>query len=171
MRSFSQAKQDIFVLSSLPNKFGGYFLDIGAAMPRENNNTFLLESEYGWDGLLFEIDPRHKPGLKGRSAKLIFEDATKIDYKRLFEDNNVPKVIDYLSLDLDPPTATLEVLKRLPLEEYSFRCITFEHDSYWFGDSVRQESRDILLSFGYTLEVPNVECTDGPFEDWYTKNI
>ena len=31
----------------------------------------------------------------------IINDATQINYKSLFEDNNMPKILDYLQIDLE----------------------------------------------------------------------
>jgi hypothetical protein len=62
-------------------------------------------------------------------------------------------------------------LKALPLDEYTFSCVTFEHDRYWYGDSVMHESREIFASHGYELKKADVACPHGPYEDWYTKKI
>ena len=44
----------------------------------------------------------------------------------------------------------------------------FEHDSYEFGPSIRDISRQYLESFGYVLIVDNVSpLNDKPFEDWW----
>lgn len=54
-RSFSQSKQDLFVIF-FSNYIGkiGYFVEIGAADGRHYSNTFLLEN-IGWNGIL--VDP------------------------------------------------------------------------------------------------------------------
>jgi hypothetical protein len=44
---FSQAGQDLFVLSMLENKSAGVYCEIGGAHPIESNNTFLLERHHG----------------------------------------------------------------------------------------------------------------------------
>jgi hypothetical protein len=69
---------------------------------------------------------------------------------------------------------TLACLKLLPLDEYRFSVITYEHDFYSketpteYNEEVRQESRNILQSLGYVLVNGNVENMGGdPFEDWY----
>ena len=166
--TFSADGQDMFVEKTLKEKRNGFFLDIGTAMPIENNNTFLFERYYGWKGVLFEFDRMYETSINQiRTSPLVTEDATKINYKELFEKYNVPKVIDYLSLDIDPPDNTLKVLKALPLDDYIFSCVTFEHDRYWFGDSVMEESRKIFKDHGYTLKVADAPCSLGPYEDWY----
>ena len=53
-RSRSQLRQDLFVLSQLDFKTGGYFVEFGATNGVDLSNTFLLEQEYGWTGVLAE---------------------------------------------------------------------------------------------------------------------
>jgi len=49
-----QALQDKFVLSILKNKKNGVFMDMGAHEPIHINNTYILEYEFGWKGVLFD---------------------------------------------------------------------------------------------------------------------
>lgn len=51
----SQWGQDRWVLEVTNGKRNGFFLDIGAGHAIKDNNTWLLESEYGWDGIC--VDP------------------------------------------------------------------------------------------------------------------
>ncbi len=53
-KSKSQIFQDLFVLYCLENKTGGFFVDFGATNGVSLSNTFLLEKDYGWDGILAE---------------------------------------------------------------------------------------------------------------------
>lgn len=166
--TFSQVGQDDFVVESLNKKRDGYFLDVGAAMPIQNNNTYLLEKEYGWTGLLFELDPQYLQALQSqRNASVVFGDATKLEYQTLLESYSAPKIIDYLSLDLDPAAATLIALEKLLETDYMFRCITFEHDSYRYGDSIKHTSKKLLIDKGYTIAKEDVDYQGQPFEDWY----
>jgi FkbM family methyltransferase len=52
--SSAQLFQDLFVLHSLNCKTDGYFVEFGATNGRDLSNTLLLESEYGWKGILAE---------------------------------------------------------------------------------------------------------------------
>jgi FkbM family methyltransferase len=52
--SKSQLRQYLFVLSSLNFKRNGYFVEFGAANGIDFSNTYLLETEYGWRGILAE---------------------------------------------------------------------------------------------------------------------
>ncbi len=53
-RSKAQLRQDIFVLHELGFKRGGYFVEFGAASGIELSNTYLLEKDFGWRGILAE---------------------------------------------------------------------------------------------------------------------
>jgi FkbM family methyltransferase len=50
----SQIGQDIFVLSFLKMKEAGYFVEFGATDGICLSNTYLLETKYGWRGILAE---------------------------------------------------------------------------------------------------------------------
>jgi FkbM family methyltransferase len=53
-KSKSQLRQDLFVLSELDFKKNGYFIEFGATNGIDLSNTFLLEKEFGWQGILAE---------------------------------------------------------------------------------------------------------------------
>ncbi|WP_419906937.1 FkbM family methyltransferase [Hoeflea sp.] len=53
-RSHAQNLQDLFALTELNMKRGGFFVEFGAANGVNNSNTFLLESQYGWSGIVAE---------------------------------------------------------------------------------------------------------------------
>jgi FkbM family methyltransferase len=63
-KSQSQIRQDIFVLSELNYKKNGFFVEFGATNGVDLNNTYLLATEFGWDGILAEPDRRWHSDLK-----------------------------------------------------------------------------------------------------------
>lgn len=161
---YSQAGQDIFVLSVLNGKKNGKFLDIGASDPKIINNTFMLEKQFGWSGTQIEIDQTLADKCKSeRSSNVICNDATKVDYNQVFEQLGE---IDYMSLDIDG-LPTLEVLQKLPFDKFKIKVITFEHDSYRVGSYIRDESRKIFDSFGYVRVCGDVANENNIYEDWY----
>ena len=164
----SQLGQDKFVDMALNGKRNGYFVDVGAAHPIDINNTHFLEKELSWEGLSIDMGPEHpdcpinwtgeteeeylKMWEEERSTFFVCEDALKINYKQLFEKYNVPKNIDYLSIDLEPAAVTLECLLKIPFDEYVLKIITFEHDFYRNPDEnikIVKTAREFLSQYGY----------------------
>lgn len=166
-RNYSQASQDIFVLSCLGGKRNGTFLDLGCNEPKHINNTFLLETEFGWRGTSIDIEKKYTDLYENfRTCNVLTEDCTKLNYEKimaLYESNH----IDYLSLDLEPASITYECLKSIPLDKIEFSVITYEHDYYRFGDTYRSLSREILESFGYKRICSDVQDGGFSYEDWY----
>jgi hypothetical protein len=160
IRYASQIGQDKFVINQLNGKKEGTFLDIGCGYPIFISNTFALEKFYDWSGIGVDISnqrDKENPYITWESerpkTKHIIDDALKVDYLKLLVDNNMPTTIDYLSIDLEPPSLTLECLFKIPFDNYKFRVITFETDEYRDegGDERVRISREYLLSKNYRL--------------------
>ena len=68
----SQLGQDIFVLETCGWKRGGWFVEFGATDGKTLNNTWLLEKQFGWTGILAEpARCWHKALMaSGRTAKI-----------------------------------------------------------------------------------------------------
>ena len=166
--NWSQSMQDMFVLSMLSGKKNGVYVEVGADQPRVISNTYLLETEFNWAGVSFELDGDKVSYFNTiRRNKCICADATEYDYKFLFEERKYPKQIDYLQLDIDPAEGTLEALKKMPLDDYRFSVITYETDVYSSGADIQDEEISILESHGYQLVSKNVKCEGNPYEDWW----
>lgn len=168
--NFSQTYQDIFVLTALDGKKDGTYLEIGAAHPFHNSNTALLE-RFGWKGIGIELKSdladAHQ---KERKNKILCEDALKVDYEKLLNEN-YDFIIDYLQLDIEPSKNTFEALLSIPFNKYQFRVITYEHDHYvdMIGN-YREKSRRYLSAMGYTLLFNDISPNENsPFEDWWIK--
>lgn len=50
----SQFQQDLWVLSELTEKVGGFFVELGALDGLTNSNTLMLEEVYQWKGICIE---------------------------------------------------------------------------------------------------------------------
>lgn len=170
-----QAEQDKFVLNILKNKKNGFFLEIGSNHPMHINNSYILEKKYKWNGIMVEYSNKWLNDYKKfrPNSIHIINDATKIDYKNLFEINNVPLNLDYLQIDLEANNgSTLNTLKKLNsevMDKHKFATITFEHDIYHTNYlNTRLASRKIFEDRGYIRVFSDVNnCGINPYEDWW----
>ncbi len=172
MITYSQCGQDVFVLEQTNFLKNGLFVDIAAADPIFINNTFLLERDYGWDGISIEIDSKYNESWKQRTSTFINQDAFILDYERHFDEllhkhKKSNKHLNYLSLDLEPPELTNRLLHTLPLQKYTFDVITYEHDSYRVGENLKNDAKSYLTSLGYILAKEDNKSNNHAYEDWY----
>jgi tetratricopeptide (TPR) repeat protein len=169
-RSYSQVYQDMFILSMTGGKRGGTFLEIGGADPIKGNNTYLLEKEFGWEGISIEYKSEFGENYKKiRPTKVLIEDALTIDYNKLLSETFAYTDIDYLQLDIEPSRNTYELLLKIPFDKYRFGVITYEHDHYVdVTKTYRDKSRKYLREKGYQMVVNDIS-PDGisTFEDWW----
>ena len=167
----SQLHQDLFVLSILNGLRGGFYLEIGASFPIHLSNTYLLEQGFDWHGIGIEWDQKKASKHRlFRKNKCLNRDALSISYSELLDSIYAPKIIDYLSIDIDPSPISLRALQLvLEASEYQFRIITFEHDFSSGGANERIKSRELLSNHGYQLVVPDVAWEKYSFEDWWIK--
>jgi hypothetical protein len=179
MQTYSQVFQDAFVLKLLGPS--GYFLDVGGGWDANgiNTNTLLLE-ESGWDGIVIDGDMGHAILRNERTltATVICTMIPQTTLKSLLVEHNAPKIIDYVSIDIEP--SSLIALYDFPFEDYEFKVLTFEHDSYRIGATQKQEATRILTEKGYVCMCEDVKIPDillfgeyahmngvAYFEDWW----
>ena len=169
-----QSAQDLFVLTCLKGKRNGVFVELGSNDPIVINNTWPLERDYDWTGLMVEYDRAWAPKYISTRPKshAILDDATRIDYVAEFASLGFPRDIDYLQIDLEPSNGstinTLEKFHTTVMDNYRFATVTFEHDIYT-GDhfDTRQRSREIFAKRGYIRVFSDVMNRSCPYEDWY----
>jgi FkbM family methyltransferase len=73
-RATSQLGQDLWVLEKCFYKRNGYFVEFGATDGVVLNNTYLLEKEFGWEGLCAEPNPRFYKELQRNRRCKVFSD-------------------------------------------------------------------------------------------------
>lgn len=166
-KNHSKHFQDMFVLSILNGKRAGYYIELGAGYPFFTNNTALLETEFEWKGLSYEIkDSLCYDFSEKRKNPILMKDVLKTDLKQDFIDHCVPSFVDYLQIDCDE--ASLELLDKIPFDSYQFGIIHYEHDVYQCPIEEKLKSETILSSKGYIKLVNNIAFNqkDG-YEDWW----
>lgn len=94
MTTYSQVGQDRWVLNRLGNKRNGYFIELGGGDGIKLSNTYLLEKEYGWDGVLIEPSFTYEKMKENRSCQT-FKDCI----------SGVPKETQFLEGEADTDEA------------------------------------------------------------------
>jgi len=168
------SSQEKFVIEIFNGKKNGVYVELGAFDSKLGSNTFYLESDYDWSGVSFEVLEDRKLEFQANRKNPCFGDALEFNYISYFENNNFPKQIDYLQVDIDAGYQhngrpfgnhylSLLGLISLPLTQYRFSIITFEHDAnmYFRNSAIRDAQREILDSLGYALVVREKH------EDWW----
>jgi len=167
MKFQSQIGQDEFVVEKLGGKTSGFYVDIACGFPQEISNTYVLEKHYDWRGISIDNDKERIDQWEGNRSTwgLIRADVFTLDLAEVLDQHEAPAIIDYLSLDLEPPNLTFAVLDNIPWDSYKFRLVTFEHDAYRNNGKFVQPSREFFLSKGYELVLPKKEHRKQ--EDWW----
>lgn len=163
----SQANQDNMVLDILKKKEGGFFVELGASNGVTSSNTYVLEKKYNWKGICIEPNKRFfKHLIKNRNCIMINalvsdseqqvffnndgatghidtkgEEMKTVSLAKVLQDNQAPKVMDYLSLDVEGYEE--QVLYNFPFDEFAFRVMSIERPS--------TKLHTKLLSVGYEL--------------------
>eukprot|EP00933_Yihiella_yeosuensis_P037175 TRINITY_DN31056_c0_g1_i4.p1 TRINITY_DN31056_c0_g1~~TRINITY_DN31056_c0_g1_i4.p1 ORF type:complete len:308 (-),score=31.83 TRINITY_DN31056_c0_g1_i4:206-1129(-) len=133
-QKFSQGVQDSVLVSLFsPENLGStnkVFVEFGGAV---SSNTDLLRTEYGWAGVLWDIDPpaNGKPALGGRTVYREF--VTPQNVARLFQLYKIPRRPDLVVIDID--SCDLWVFLNLTVT-YRPRVVQVEYNSnYLFEES------------------------------------
>jgi hypothetical protein len=152
----------------LKDQTSGYYVDIGCRNPYRTNNTWILEDKLGFEGISLDIvDYSHE--WTERKSTFIQMDAVHGDLRKVFKEHNVPKIVDYLTHDLEGNGDRYRGLVNIPFDEYEFKVITIEHDAYrGYAETEREPQRRLLEANGYTLVASNVRSYAGDLqEDWW----
>lgn len=184
--NYSQLDQDLWILSKFEPNYKGFFVDIGANDGVNLSNSFLLEQQ-GWTGACVEPGPiefaKLEASRKSYNYNICISDFNgkcsfnengffgRIDSKyvgatdcftleRFLEDIAAPKVIDYLSIDVEG--GEFDIIRDFPFDKYFVKYITIEHNAYG-RDFALKNSIHSVLQHDFVIEKENV----GDFEDWY----
>lgn len=149
-------KQAGFALRFSDDKRDGYYVEIGSSHWKKDNNTVFLEQEFGWKGIGIELQEGFvKEYNENRTNPCVQGDAMSFNWDKYFEENNFPKQIDFLQIDIDhkPTYANLFALLNLPLSRYRFNTIVIEHAGNLDPElaRMREIQSQILHAYGYKI--------------------
>jgi hypothetical protein len=173
----SHEQQDEFIYNLFNGKQNGFFLDIACGNPVVGNNTYTLEKFCNWKGFCFD-NGRITNWAEWRTSPFIMLNATSNDLTD-FLICNIPEnlVVDYVSLDVDADGTNLALmaLKRVLESNIKFKAITFEHECYIHGPSIRNNAILLLQEKGFVCLFEDVRLwsgglsddLDSSFEDWW----
>jgi hypothetical protein len=170
-KSYSCENQDQFVYHLFRQKERGTFLDIACGPPVSCSNSYLLESELNWSGLGVDIADIEKlyQWSEHRSSKFLRADVTGLAFPLLLEESLDSPHVDYFSLDVDHYNCnySLFALRAALHADVSFKFMTYEHESFKYGDKEKELVGAVLRSMGYVRLFGATFPTGRPWEDWY----
>ena len=146
-----------FALRLSGDKDNGTYVEVGSSHWRDGNHTYMLEKEFGWTGVGIDIEQHYVDEYnKNRSNPCIQADAKSFNWDKYFEENNFPKQIDHLSIDIDSDNYL--ALVNMPLSRYRFSTIVIENIEvksiapvYGPRESISEDIKSILTRYNYTL--------------------
>lgn len=180
MNTYSQLKQDLWVLNKLNQKKGGKFIEVGANDGIHLSNTYLLEKNFGWTGVLVECDPDILYNLhQNRPDSIIINKAcysesnltlsfmsdndstmsglnssgnTSVQSISLNDICDHVNEIDYISLDIEG--YELNALSTFNFDKYNVKCWTIEHNLDGTQESINNYFSicNILLNNNYLIK-------------------
>lgn len=115
-----------------------------------SNKTVLFKDNFGWSHIT-----------NSKEEKTV--EKTTISLNDLIKKNNLPSVIDYLSLDVEGEE--YNILKTFDFKKYRFNVITVEHNAHLKGDVEKNKIRSLLESNGYKFIKTNKRSSLKP-NDW-----
>ena len=167
-KSQSQLKQDLFVLNETNNKKRGYFVEFGATNGVDFSNTYLLEKEFSWKGILAEPAKSWEKELRENRPNSSIETSCvwKDSISRLvFNETSDPKLstIDTFSFD-DGHRYARKTGKKYEVQSISLLDLLRKHKAPIYIDylSIDTEGSEyqILNSFDfneYHIQIITVE--------------
>lgn len=175
LKSRSMFGQDAMILDLFKFKRDGYYVDIGSGEGDRNNNTYLLDVEFGWKGLCIDPYPLRMKGRKNKMHKgVVYHTDTELEFvnaglksgirnygsekqgpvvyreavrtEYALEKACVPTHVDYLSVSVEG--AELSVLRGVDFDVRRFEAITVNIGKH---ESNAYDVTYFLQSKGYSI--------------------
>ncbi len=187
--SKAQFRQDLFALKELKLKKNGFFVEFGATDGVSGSNTFLLEKEFGYKGILAEPNPRQRKNIEKKRNAIIVEecvwaksdeiikltDEGDLSTVNLYTNNKSSFTVSTISLtdmlekhnapslidylSIDTEGSEFDILLNHDFSKYNFSVITVEHNH----TDQREKIYNLLSKNGYQRKYEELSMQD----DWY----
>ena len=171
LESYSCENQDQYIYNLFKGKKHGTFLDVACGHPVDCSNTYLLEKKLNWSGLGVDITDIEEccQWSQHRSSKFLQANAAAYDFPSKLIGNLDSLEVDYLSLDVDAGVMNYShiVLPLVLQAGVKFKAMTYEHESFKFGDHWKNTMANLLKEEGYVLLFGATFPDGNAWEDWY----
>lgn len=187
----SQLFQDVWALYETGYKRDGYFVEFGAASGVQFSNTWLLEKQFGWSGILAEPNPVFRASLaENRSCHLSFDcvwsktgeslpfNCAEVgEHSGLGAGEGASIMVPTISLNdlleqhnapavidyisLDTEGSELEILQAFDFSRRDVRLISVEHNRR----AARAEIYELMTKNGYVRRFAEISH----YDDWYAR--
>lgn len=157
---YAQLSQDLLILALTNSKTKGYFVEFGTMDGKFASNTYLLEKEYGWSGILAEPAKKFHTGIsENRSCHIDHRAVTgrtgdKLRFQEMSTDEGMSGLVDFF----DRNEMHFNRRSRTPSEFYDVETVSLsdlldhyqapEHIDYVSVDTEGSEPA-ILESFDF----------------------
>ena len=151
-----------------------YFVDIGASDGVNSSSTLEFAKDTEWEGLSIEFDQKKFSKLKYvyksfKNVNLLNKKVTPDNVELIFSDNNIPKNLTFINLDIDsydleiinqilnsgfrPDIISIEINEKIPPPIYF--SVTYDKNHFWKGDHFYgcsiTAANEVLMSHNYIL--------------------
>jgi FkbM family methyltransferase len=151
--TYSQIQQDVFVLSALSKKRNGFFVEFGGLDGKHISNTYLLESEYDWQGIIAEPGRKFKDILKNnRKCSIDYRAvADKSGKELLFKETDIELgmsgLVEYLYDDHHAERRRNSTGNSYTVNTVSLNDLLIENNAPYYIDyvSIDTEGSELLI--------------------------
>lgn len=130
LNSASQVSQDLMVLYVLNKKRNGFFVEFGATDGREMSNTYLLEKEFGWTGILCEPSVKwHNKLSSNRNCKIDHRCVWSVSNQDLFFSDTKTAEFSTINQFLDYDKLKRDIVNSYNVKSVSLNDLLMEHQA------------------------------------------
>lgn len=175
---YSQLGQDLWILESTNFKHNGYFIDIGAYDGIYHSNTYLLEKDYGWDGVCVEPSSKYNDLCRNRKCHLsnrlaYSQDNLDMDFYETPDNMELSGIPQHFNNDGHEINRLNHIIKQINTISLITLCETYKTPSIIDYLSIDTEGSELLIlehhdfnkyNFQY-ISIEHNRCSE------YRKNI